>query len=458
MISVTELTTRQHRVGRLDAEYFASPLQVSVAAMEKSAGQWMVLPKLATSIKSGGTPLGHDLEHGEIPFVTIDCIEPLWLDISRTKRVSAEHRELLLRRVWLKSGDVVITIKRRIANAGVVYEDAAGAVVNQDVAVLKPNGLIPAEVIAASLVSHVGQDQARLLQTEQINPYLSVTSLRKLQLPRLPDPVQEVVVELVRQRVAFLREAEQHVYRAMSEVSRFARVVPSGQRSSALATTSALRMLRRLDAEFYCRAQLTFEPGVVSRPLGSPAVASDLSNGVKPSAFEYSTKGLPIFKVGGLSRFASADWLGDRIAPSSLAAQGRKDFVRSGDVLVLAAAHATRYIGKAGLVQDIPDGEDARVVAELIRIRPAGINGPTLTAYFAIPAVKAAVQRLVRGQSAHLYTTDLQHLPVPGFPQALQSHVAELFKKSHEARGRSAIAWGEATQAVNAAVRVLQQS
>lgn len=217
-------------------------------------------------------------------------------------------------------------------------------------------------------------------------------------------------------------------------------------------------MLRRLDAEFYCGAQLTFEPGVAFHPLGSPAVASYLSNGVTPAAHEYATEGIPIFKVGGLSRFATADWLGDRVDSRSPAAQGAKGRVQSGDVLVLAAAHATRYIGKAALVQDVPEGSDARVVGELITIRPAGIDGATLTAYFAIPAVRAAVQRLVRGQSAHLYTTDLQHLPVPEFPQALQIRVADLFRRSHEARRRSGVAWQEATNTVDAAVRLLETS
>lgn len=229
MISVTELTDRRHRIARLDAEYYASPLQGAVAAMAKSTGQWIALPNLATSIRSGGTPSGPDLEQGEIPFITIDCIEPLWLDMSRAKRVSEEHR-FQFRRVWLRSGDVVITIKRRIANAAVVFDDAADAIVNQDVAVFRPNGLIPAEVVAACLASHVGQDQARLLQTEQINPYISVTSLRKLQLPKLPDEVQERVTDLVRQRVAFQGDAEQYVNKAMSEVSRFARVVHSEPR------------------------------------------------------------------------------------------------------------------------------------------------------------------------------------------------------------------------------------
>src|SRR5271166_572836 len=445
-------TNRERRTERLDAEYYASPLQGVVSQMAGTALEWITLPSAAMSLRSGGTPPGHRLDVGEVPFITIECIEPLWLDMSRTGRVLRIHREKLLRRVWLREGDVLITIKRRIANAAVVYAEAQDSVVNQDVAVLRPNGRIPPEVIVACLSSRVGQSQARLRQTEQINPYLSVTSLRKLTLPLLPEGVQNRVIELVRQRVELQRSAEECIVNAMAEVSRAARIRQGAAHSSAIASISSLRLLRRLDSEFYCRAQLSLEEDVNTHPLGSPKISSYLSSGVTPAAAEYSLTGPPIFKVGGLSRFSIADWLGDRVDTRSHAAQSLKGRLEVGDVLVLAAAHDTRYIGKAAVLHQIPSEEQPHAVGELIIIRPTDINGPTLTTYLNIPAVRRAVQRLVRGQSAHLYPVDLQHLPVPEFSSRLQARVAEWFDLCQDARNRSNEVWRLAIEAIEMAV------
>lgn len=449
---VVAATTGVSRSKRIDAEFYASPLRHATASMFSRHEAWLSIEDISEAPTSGATPKGHDYTHGSVPFVTIDGIEPLWLDSTRSKRVTSAHRDGELRRVNLRAGDVVVTIKRRICNAAVVYEDAVGSVVNQDVAVLRPTGSLKPEVIAAVLVSRVGQNQARLLQTEQINPYLSVSSLKELRFPILDDSVVEAVVDVVRERHLQLNHAEAETRSASKMVAEACGLTLSASGRITTSDLGSVRGAHRLDAEFFTQPALAFRGDISTTTLS--AITTTLSNGATPAAGDYTDDGLPIFKVGGLSRFGVADWRGARVRPDAPAAKASRAVVESGDVLILAAAHDTKYIGKSAVVQELPSGEPrCRVVGELIIARPSPeVNGPTLSAYLNVPAVRAEVQRLVRGQSAHLYPSDLGTLPVPRFQDDLQDHVVRRFDACRAARVRSIECLQEAKGLVEQAV------
>ena len=135
-----ERSTPEARLRRLDAEFYTSPLRASTASMLSNGMEWLSLKAVGGDATSGGTPQGHDLRTGDVEFITIDGISPLWLDSSRSKLVTAEHSAKELLRVQLAEGDIVVTIKRRICQAAVVGPEQAGAVVNQDVAVFAAHG------------------------------------------------------------------------------------------------------------------------------------------------------------------------------------------------------------------------------------------------------------------------------------------------------------------------------
>ncbi len=106
-----------------------------------------------------------------------------------------------------------------------------------------------------------------------------------------------------------------------------------------------------------------------------------------------------------------------------------------GDVFVLCVAHHIRYIGKSGILRALPDGPACRSVGELITVRAGqAVKPEVLCTYFNLPVVQTQIQRFVRGQSAHLYPSDLQHLPVPILPESIQKQIVRLHEKSDAAR------------------------
>jgi hypothetical protein len=209
---------------------------------------------IADSLVSGHTPHAHDLTVGDHDFITVECVESLQFDRSKFKAITSKQLTGELSRARLSAGDVVITIKRRIAKAVSVRPGAGiDGAVNQDVAVLKPKPGWSAGYIAAFLCSTYGQGQAATLQTEQMNPYLSLPNLERVVVPRLDGKVQERVayaaeaVDSVRERgLSEYAEAESELLERL----RWTDVAGDSEKSYACRVS---RMLEdgRVDAEYF---------------------------------------------------------------------------------------------------------------------------------------------------------------------------------------------------------------
>lgn len=203
---------------RWDAEFFVTEYKAYLSHIFSRWTHWVPLRAAARKLTSGHTPLRHDVDTGDSVFLTVECIDPLGIDFTKAKRIFASQIEGELQRVKLAQNDVLITIKRRIVNSCPILEPCPLMAVNQDVAVMTPKeGFLPS-FVSAVLVSRVGKYQAFRCQTEQMNPYLSVTALGQLQIPILPAPLQRRVDAVVRERVNCLRESEMLYHEAQAEM------------------------------------------------------------------------------------------------------------------------------------------------------------------------------------------------------------------------------------------------
>ena len=193
----------------------------------------------------------------------------------------------------------------------------------------------------------------------------------------------------------------------------------------------------RMDAEYFAADPLIqWHSPYPTKPLGELAIK--IENGQTPASSEYSEDGTPILKVGGLLNKGEISWLGDRVSIDSRINKTSKGQAKSGDVFVLCAAHHVRYIGKSGMLWDVPKGQVCRYVGELIGIRCSSQLLPeVLTVYLNLAPVSQCVQRLVRGLSAHLYPQDLATVPVPLLPDKIQGQISDMLCKAHAARQES---------------------
>ncbi|MBI4663204.1 MAG: hypothetical protein HY735_30725 [Verrucomicrobia bacterium] len=117
---------------RWDAEFFVNPYNDYLTQTFSRWTDWVSLSSSSQKLTSGHTPLRHDVSEGDTPFITVECVDPLALNLEKSKRVWARHANGELSRVCVKRGDVLITIKRRIALACPILDEPGLMAVNPE--------------------------------------------------------------------------------------------------------------------------------------------------------------------------------------------------------------------------------------------------------------------------------------------------------------------------------------
>lgn len=188
-------------------------------------------------------------------------------------------------------------------------------------------------------------------------------------------------------------------------------------------------------------------------------IAELVCTGKSPTRAGYADAGLFLVKVGNLTGHGiqwlprARNFIGG--AAQSKRLQRRDLMLRPGDILLTSTAHAAKYIAKkVDAVGHIPTavGGAASFVGELILIRPPpdGINPFVLLAYLRSTEAVARIQRMVRGQTAHLHPQDLLNLALPEHlltpDDALLDVAALLQRESDMAAQMSAMAFEQATK------------
>jgi type I restriction enzyme M protein len=174
-----------------------------------------------------------------------------------------------------------------------------------------------------------------------------------------------------------------------------------------------------------------------SSPSGPQRLADIVElarTGHTPARSAYTAAGVFTLKVGNLTG-QGIDWSPrDRnfVDPRSVTAGL---FLAEGDIVLTSSAHNPKYIAqKVDIVHAIPNfaGGRATFVGEVLRLRvkPGRIDPYALLALLRMPATKAAIRDMVRGQTAHLRPKDLLELPLGADP--LPEHLVELLRQEAE--------------------------
>lgn len=170
---------------RWDSEHFKGKFKEARDQLEKSGAMCFVqLGDLLDYLTNGHTPHRHDLSVGEVPFLTAEHIDDYTVDYQSGKRILTEHHLGELARTALMGGDVLMTIKGRVGNAALVDEEPPTANINQDVALLRfKNNAPPIWYLLSFINSRFGKLEVEKWSTGQINPFLGLYNLRKIEVP-----------------------------------------------------------------------------------------------------------------------------------------------------------------------------------------------------------------------------------------------------------------------------------
>jgi hypothetical protein len=335
---------------RWDAEFFVNPYNDYLTHTFALWKDWVSLSDASAKLTSGHTPLRHDVSEGDTPFITVECVDPLALILEKSKRVWAHHVAGELSRVRVKRGDVLITIKRRIALACPILDEPGVMAVNQDVAVMTPKSGLRPGYIAAVLNSRIGQFQALRHATEQMNPYINVTTLGRVLIPRVPQRVQVAVEKVVEERLRLLRQGVDGYREAEALLlDRLGwTVLEKRPRELTYSTSfSTLAAAGRIDAECFhpCSKRVR---GFLIREKALPVedVCDFVEHGLQPTYIEAGNVGIVSqrqFRASGLDLASLENFTDEAFCDANPAFRLRK-----GDVLTYCVS-AGEYLGRTFL-------------------------------------------------------------------------------------------------------------
>jgi hypothetical protein len=221
--------------GRIDAEHYREEFYAATRRLkEVGAIRFVPMDELLTSLTNGHTPLRHNLDEGEVPFLCAEHVANFQISFDSDKRILLQHHQLELSRTALRNGDVLLTIKGRVGNAALADRVAGPVNINQDVALLRLNNRLPIWYVLSFINSPFGQLQVKQLSTGAINPFLGLANVRRLEIPEFaPDLMQRIANETKR-LVESARETKTRAYDLLAQAKRAVEIAIEDSEAAAL--------------------------------------------------------------------------------------------------------------------------------------------------------------------------------------------------------------------------------
>jgi restriction endonuclease S subunit len=155
------------------------------------------------------------------------------------KRILFEHHEKELARTAVKNGDVLLTIKGRIGNAAISENVPEPVNINQDVALLRFNDVLPLWYIVAYINSRFGKLQSEKMSTGAINPFLGLSNVLKFEIPQFDREIMDAIAKETKKHINLARSARQHATQLLDAAKRTVEIAIEKNEDAAMTYLSA---------------------------------------------------------------------------------------------------------------------------------------------------------------------------------------------------------------------------
>lgn len=209
---------------RWDGEFYKPKYQrvldAVLNAKKVKVERFVPVGQLLSYLTNGHTPLHHDLEVGEVPFLTAEHVSDFRVDFGTDKRILRRQHETELARTDLHDGDILMTIKGKVGNCAIVRNCPDFANINQDVALVRLRNGIHPYFFAAWFNSLMGKQLVEQRSTGGINPFLGLGNLRGMSFPVLDPKEHNRIGDLVQETVESAYAAEQEASALLERAKR----------------------------------------------------------------------------------------------------------------------------------------------------------------------------------------------------------------------------------------------
>lgn len=423
---------------KLFVEFYLPEYQVLLNQLRESPYPLKPLKEISQRLFAG--PFGSDrkvemYQSSGIPYLRVKDVLPGKVDESDLVYISPEkHHSLNASKVV--SGDVIMTIAGRLGTAAVFPEELREGNITGHIAGIEPKEEVNPHYLALFLNSRFGEFQVARWGHRTTRPELNLSEIGQILVTVPPREVQDRIAHLMQEayatRQAKLAEA-QHLLDGLEQyllgTMGLSDVLPNDDPRFIVNSSK----LHRADVRYFSPFFIELEKSLETGKYGTKTLqelCEVIVNGLTPARDEYTVEGFNVIKVASLTKDWRVNWENIACTSERVFKKAKKAYLKENDFLLLSASHQLDYIGSSfGLVLNIPEElvDRCMAVGELIIIRTNSdeLLPKYLLSCFILKPIQLLVNRMTRGQSAHLYANDLQTLRIPLAPLHIQKIISD---------------------------------
>ncbi len=414
---------------RIDAEYYQSEfLDTKKSLLSK---EHVIL---------GEHAFVTDGEHGSVDFLekgvkylTAENINLGFLALKDVRFVS-DAVNTRNKRAELKKGDVTLSIKGTVGTSAIIFDDDLPANMNRDVSRIHIKDSINPFFLTAFLNSRYGQGQTLRESSGNVQQMITLSRIRELIVPIFGDKFNQEIEytinkarKLLKDSKSFYSQAENLLLEELG-LKDFAHA----DELYGVIRLSEAKKANRVDAEYF---QPKYEKlvSVIQKNKGEPLGSLiTLKKGFEPGSEAYQEEGKIFIRVSSLSKNGLED-KDQKYLSEKLYEKLKKEYEpKKGEILLTKDA-------SPGIAYALIESIQGIISGGILRLK---LKEDVISEYIALCINSIVGQMQVERDSggsiiAHWKPEQVKSLLIPVLPRVAQEKIADLVRKSHEARKKS---------------------
>lgn len=388
-----------------------------------------------------------DGDHSKIPgFVESDGIRYLrakdlhrfFIDDSDSVFISKDYFQKI-KRSHIKPLDIVLSIMGTVGNLAIILSEYGKITANRAVSIISPKSQekFSSYFLVVYLESKFGVMQRERESMGGVQQRVNLDDLANIRVPIISKEKQQQVVLIFEKALqennnskTFYSRAENLLLEELG-LSSFAKASEDEERFY-IVNFSEIKSENRMDAEYF---QPKYEK-LISKLKSKNSkklvdFVKDYSTGFPFKSENYQEEGIPLIRINNIKKgfldLSDTTYLSERdflLSP--------KDTAISGDIVLSMS-------GSIGITAIIPDNiPKCSINQRILRFSVKNINKEYLTLVLNSVVGNLQLKRLgTGGVQTNISYKDIKNILIPYLTDSTQQKIAELVRKSHEARKRS---------------------
>ncbi|MCF7835624.1 MAG: restriction endonuclease subunit S [Candidatus Marinimicrobia bacterium] len=424
--------SKLERAKRIDAEYY-QPEYLKVA--EKLASiETKTINEISESVVNfGAYSLCNYIEWQDkgVPYLNVQDIKEGHIDFSGTKFISEKVNEIL-KKSKVQEGQVIITMAGSVGNVAVAHNIPQKVNSNQATAKITLNKNFSPYFLAAFLNCYYGEKQTKRDILSSVQPNIFLFQIKNFKIPVVSNEKQKEVEKTYKDGLKELENSKSLYQQAedllLEELG--LKDFETEDELSNIVNFSDVKNVNRIDAEYFEKKYKKIIEKIESYKNGFVKISDEFTQNKKTTKKEKEEYNY--VEIGNVN-VSSGEIEFNKIEKEDLPANAKIE-LKENDILV---SKVRPYRGAVGIVNSNKEnllGSGAFTVLK----EKGRIKKEVLVALLKTKTYKELILRDNVGTSYPVIKDEnVLNLQIPLLPKQTQEKIADLVKKSHEARQKS---------------------